>query len=205
MKKIIGIYLAAGNSNRMGTCKLSLPLGGKPLGSFALAEILASKIDYLLIITKEKGEILWFESSGALQLFPDKWEIVLSEDSNKGQSYSLRVGITMAEQLKAHAVIVLLADQPFIKKETINELIMTFNNEIEYVASSEDGVMKPPILFRDTVLERLLEIEGDMGARSLLKTNALSGKIIDVDKKQLYDIDTIENYDYAKKTLLAKR
>lgn len=203
MKKIIGIYLAAGNSSRMGSCKLSLSLGEKSLGAFALDEIIASKVDYLLIITKEKGEIPWVENSKVLKIFPDKWEIVVSEHSNRGQSNSLRVGITRAVQLEAESVIVFLADQPFISRNTIGKLIATLNNEIEYVASSENGILKPPILFRDTVFKKLLEIDGDTGARSLLKKNALSGETIEVDKNQLYDIDTVDNYNYVKNTLLA--
>lgn len=205
MKKIIGIYLAAGNSSRMGTCKLSLPLGGKSLGAFALDEIISSKVDHLLIITKEKKEIPWLESSEILRMFPDKWEIVESEHSNKGQSNSLRVGIAMAKKLEAHSVIVFLADQPFIMRETINELISTANNEFEYVGSSVNGILKPPILFRGTVLNKLLEIDGDTGARSLLKKNVFSGRSIEVDKNQLYDIDTVANYNYAENTLFLKK
>ncbi|WP_226668490.1 NTP transferase domain-containing protein [Metabacillus litoralis] len=203
MKKIIGIYLAAGNSSRMGTCKLSLPFGKETLGTFALNEIMSSMVDYLLIITKKQEGISWLRNSRSLQSSSDKWECVVNEHSSEGQSNSLRLGVLRAMQLNAKSVIVFLADQPFITLERINKLILTSKHVEDYVASSIHGVLKPPILFHDTVFDQLLKISGDQGARSLLKKSIFLGKNVEGEKNELFDIDTLGNYFYAKNNLLS--
>ena len=52
MMKVIGIYLAAGDSRRMGTNKLLLDIGGIPLGSLALQAALESKVHQVLARTR---------------------------------------------------------------------------------------------------------------------------------------------------------
>ncbi|WP_376768611.1 NTP transferase domain-containing protein [Paenibacillus foliorum] len=43
-KNIFGIYLAAGQSSRMGSDKLRLPVGPMNLGNYALAAALNSRL-----------------------------------------------------------------------------------------------------------------------------------------------------------------
>jgi molybdenum cofactor cytidylyltransferase len=197
MKKIIGIYLAAGKSKRMGECKLSLPLAVKPLGTIALKEITKSNIDYLLVVTKDiRAE--WLHSADVLRSYSNKWENIVSVQAHLGQSYSLRSGILRAKQLEAESVIVFLADQPFITSKLINRLINESNGEHAYVASFDGEVLKPPILFNQKVFDELILIKGDEGARSLLRNGTFTGKSITVNSDQLFDIDTIDEYKYAK-------
>ena len=59
MMKVIGIYLAAGDSRRMGTNKLLLDIGGIPLGSLALQAALESKVHQVLVITKRDDRLTW--------------------------------------------------------------------------------------------------------------------------------------------------
>ncbi|MGM0875374.1 MAG: nucleotidyltransferase family protein [Bacillota bacterium] len=197
MKRIIGIYLAAGKSKRMGKCKLSLPLAAKPLGTIALKEIIQSNIDHLLVVTNNicAG---WLNSADALHSYSNKWENIVCLQAHLGQSYSLRTGIRRASQLGAESVIIFLADQPFVTATMINRVINEAKSEHDYVASSDGGVLKPPILFNQKVFTELMTIRGDEGARSLLRNDNFTGMSITVSTDQLFDIDTIEEYEYAK-------
>lgn len=198
MKRIVGIYLAAGKSMRMGKCKLSLPLAVKPLGTIALKEIIQSNIDHLLVVTKDFRSD-WLNSAEALRSYSkSKWENIVSLQAHLGQSYSLRTGILRAKQLGAESVIVFLADQPFVTSSMINRLINEAKSEHAYVASSDGGVLKPPILFNQKAFAELMTISGDEGARSLLRNDALYGTSLTMSSDQLFDIDTIEEYEYAK-------
>jgi molybdenum cofactor cytidylyltransferase len=201
MKRIIGIYLAAGKSKRMGKCKLSLPLAVKPLGTIALKEIIKSNIDHLLIVTND-FRAYWLDSAEDLRTYSTKWENVVSLQAHLGQSYSLRTGIIRAKQLGADSVIVFLADQPFVTTSMINRLINEAESEHAYVASSDGEIVKPPILFHKKVFDDLMSIKGDKGARSLLSNGTLSGMSIKMSSDHLFDIDTIEEYEYAKSNLL---
>ena len=180
----------------MGTCKLSLPLGDKRLGTMALNEIFHSRIDYLLVVTKEEHSS-WLNSSTVLRQHSATWENVVSLQARLGQSYSLRTGILRAKQLGAESIIIFLADQPFITSHLINRLIEKSNDKHSYVASLQDGVLKPPILFNRTVFSELLSCRGDQGARSLLRKGTFPGTSIPVVSDELIDIDTVEEYEYA--------
>ena len=197
MKRIIGIYLAAGKSKRMGMCKLSLPLSVKPLGTIALAEIMKSNIDHLLIVTNDI-KASWLNSADVLRTYATKWENIISLQSHLGQSYSLRTGIRRAVQLGAESVIVFLADQPFVTTSIINRLINEAESEYAYVASSDGEIIKPPIIFHKKAFKELMAINGDKGARGLLKNGALKGMSIAMSSEHVFDIDTIEEYEYAK-------
>ncbi|MBZ5751621.1 nucleotidyltransferase family protein [Metabacillus rhizolycopersici] len=197
MKEIIGIYLAAGKSRRMGKCKLSLPLAVKPLGTIALKEIMQSNIDHLLVVTNDIRAD-WLNSADVLRAYLNKWENIVCLQAHLGQSYSLRTGIRRAEQLGAKSVIVFLADQPFVTSKMINLVINEARNDHVYVASSDGKVLKPPILFNEKAFDELMIINGDQGARSLLRKGTFSGTSIQMSPDYLFDIDTVEEYEYAK-------
>jgi molybdenum cofactor cytidylyltransferase len=196
-ENIVGIYLAAGHSSRMGTCKLSLPLAGAPLGTQALREIVQSKINHLIIVTKDI-QTSWLQAVESFLTKSIHWENIISLQSHLGQSYSLRTGIQRAMQIGADSIVVFLADQPFVTSHMINLLIHRSIEEIDFVASSDGESLKPPILFHHKAFEHLLRISGDQGARSLLKKGKLKGAIIDVDPNILIDIDIIEQYEKSK-------
>jgi molybdenum cofactor cytidylyltransferase len=197
MKNIIGIYLAAGSSKRMGKCKLSLPLSVKPLGTIALKEIMQSNIDHFLVVTNDFNAV-WLNSADDLHAYPNKWENIVSLQAHLGQSFSLKSGIRRALQLGAESIVVFLADQPFVTSGLINRLINEARNEHDYVASAVGGVLKPPIIFNLKALAKIMTIRGDEGARSLLKNGTLTGTSIEVNSDQLFDIDTVEDYEYAR-------
>ncbi|PMC39153.1 xanthine dehydrogenase [Bacillus sp. UMB0899] len=197
-KQIVGIYLAAGHSSRMGTCKLSLPLAGYPLGTMALKEIVQSKINSLIIVTKDI-QTSWLRSVESLLTSSVHWENIICLQAHLGQSYSLKIGIQRAIQIGADSVVIFLADQPFITSHMIDHLIQQSKKEKDFVAAFDGEHIKPPILFHQKAFPYLLSISGDQGARSLLKKGILKGLNVLVDPAKLIDIDTKEHYEYIQK------
>ncbi|WP_267897395.1 NTP transferase domain-containing protein [Peribacillus glennii] len=57
--RIIGIYLAAGESKRMGLDKRSLPLNQIPLGSVALKQALYSKLHHIVVVMRNEDSSDW--------------------------------------------------------------------------------------------------------------------------------------------------
>ena len=194
---IVGIYLAAGHSSRMGTCKLSLPLAGNPLGAMALKEIVQSKINSLIIVTKDI-QTSWLVSVESLLTSSVHWENIISLQAHLGQSYSLRTGIQRAIQLGADSVVIFLADQPFVTSNMINHLIHQSKKGKDFVAAFDGEHVKPPILFHQKAFPYLLTTTGDQGARSLLKKGVLKGINVHVNPTKLIDVDTKEQYEYSK-------
>lgn len=200
--KIVGVYLAAGNSNRMGTNKLALPIGTKSLGSLALETSLASPLDEVYVIIRNTDTTDWIPphiKSNA------KCTIIQCPTSSEGQSESLRCGIQHARDTGADGVIVMLADQPFITIQMLTEMItcMKTNPACRFVATVFEESIMPPVLFSSSMYPDLLELRGDKGARAILQGDFLQkGKLLTcTDKRFVFDVDTPDDYQTLKQSL----
>ncbi|MFT8322260.1 MAG: NTP transferase domain-containing protein [Bacillus sp. (in: firmicutes)] len=163
---MIAIYLAAGKSSRMGGKKLVLPIFNKPLGSIALEKLLASSIKYILVIVNKEDNLNWINKWMMKQLQQGRGDIIVGMDAEKGLSHSLRCGIKKAIERKEETVIICLADQPFITEDMIHVLeTQSKSAKDDYIASSHNGHIKPPIVFTAKTFQELLKISGDYGAK----------------------------------------
>lgn len=197
---IIGIYLAAGKSKRMGCSKLDLPLGSRPLGSIALETALASNLDKILVVTSEKDTLEWVSSQLFQKTYQKKWVHVSCKASWKGQAESLKCGLIAAEKFQAVAIMILLADQPFVTKEMINQIITLYKKEIpKYVASDYNGMLRPPVLFGSRMFPYLFQLQGDQGARRLIRGSNQGLTIKFAEGKSFLDVDTMEQYQLSQK------
>src|SRR5699024_2074128 len=141
--KIIGIYLAAGQSRRFFGDKLAEPFKNQPLGSIALKKALQSNLTETTVVTKERN-LSWLnpflENTNCCQIICPK--------SGDGQAESLKCGIHHARKTKANAALIMLADQPFITTELINQIIANYKLKPEsfFIAPTYKGEIFPPIL-----------------------------------------------------------
>ena len=194
--KVVGIYLAAGKSQRMGTNKLELPVGKMSLGSLALETAIKSSLDKVIIITREDDDVSWIP----IEMRENgKVTIVRCSTADEGQSESLRCGIREAQADEADAVMVMLADQPFIMVLMINEIIacMKKTPSCNYVAASHNHLLMPPVLFAAKIFPELLNLSGDTGARALLRGESLhmGRRLPCADQRLYFDVDTTEDYE----------
>lgn len=99
--------------------------------------------------------------------------------------------------MQAEAVMIILADQPFVTREIIDHIISLYKKEKpNYVASSSNGVLCPPVLFNSTLFPALYQLNGDEGARSILKNNSKGLTVEFNEGKSFQDIDTPTQYRY---------
>nr|WP_113758077.1 nucleotidyltransferase family protein [Brevibacillus laterosporus] len=192
---IVGIYLAAGQSTRMGQDKLRLPLGPMNLGNYALAAALSSELDFVAIVSND-ATADWIDSTFYQEPIHRKWSVYHCSEAYLGQAYSIRYGVRAAQAMDAVAVMILLADQPFITKVMINELLFNYQaiTNIGFVASRYDGLARPPVIFAQRMFPDLLRLQNDQGARQLIRKET-SGFYIDFTMPDLFmDVDTAEDY-----------
>ncbi|MCM3337806.1 nucleotidyltransferase family protein [Paenibacillus sp. MER TA 81-3] len=195
---IVGIYLAAGQSTRMGSDKLRLPLGPMNLGNYALAAALRSRLDYVWVIVNDVAAA-WMDHTFYRDPIKRKWSVIHCPESRLGQAHSLRCGVQAALAMEATALMIVLADQPLITNEMINELLLCFqthqmNGNIGFAASRYDGLARPPVIFAHRMFPDLLRLQCDQGARHLIRKEK-SGICIDFANPDLFmDVDTAEDY-----------
>lgn len=195
---IAALYLAAGNSKRMGEHKLSLPLRNEPVGNHALSVLLTSPfVDFVIVITQPDDDLNWITPVNKLLLNGKKGKVINCDESSLGQSYSLKKGFRAAIEQQAEKILVCLADQPFITHDMIDKIVTTpLHPPYKYVASMHNGVYKPPILFHQSALSDVNQLEGDKGARKLLKDGILQGEKIEFSEEEYFiDIDTKIDYE----------
>jgi molybdenum cofactor cytidylyltransferase len=198
--KVVAVYLAAGQSKRMGCEKLSLKVDDQCLGSMALKSLLSSNLDTILVITKKNDDLSWFEPSFLKNPYLEKWKHIICEDAELGIAHSIRIGIQTAMSFAADAVLVMLADQPFVSPTIINKLIETncerSGEKLDYAAVEDNGIAKPPILFLKQAFPTLLNLFGDEGARRFIQEGTLNGIKVDFNDLKLFiDVDTKQDYE----------
>ncbi|OES46459.1 NTP transferase domain-containing protein [Domibacillus iocasae] len=192
---VVGILLAAGSSRRMGADKLALPLGDTTIGGASLEAALSSMLDHVIIVQK-KEEARWIHSAF---LKKEKWSQAGCKDAVRGQAHSLAAGLKAAEKMDASAVVVLLADQPFVDFRLVDHMTeMHKETPSLFVASRFNGTPRPPVLFSKRLFPMLQGLQGDRGAGSLLKQPSFGrkGAMVDVETARLFlDIDTKHDYE----------
>ena len=182
------ILLAAGGSRRMGRPKQLLPIRGQPLIRYMAESALAAAVDSVVVVLGAEAE----QIKAALDGLP--LQCAINPDWKAGLSSSLRIGVETALQHspELRAVIVCLADQPNLSPEHLQQLILRYQqSDCTAVASLAGDVMVPPILFDRCWLNKLCALEGDIGARALLRG---SENVATVPIDSADDIDTPEDY-----------
>ncbi|MEW8985677.1 MAG: NTP transferase domain-containing protein [Bacillus sp. (in: firmicutes)] len=193
---IIAIYLAAGKSSRMGGNKLSLPLSSCTIGSAALRTALSSSLEHVLVVSKKEDSLDWIDPSLFCSPFSSQWSQVVCDNAEKGQAHSLQRGLHTARSMNPKGIMVLLADQPFLTKSTIEQLITVYSHahQRDFVAASFEEIPRPPVIFSPRVIPKLMKLQGDVGARKIFQE--LEGMFVEFkEARDFLDIDTKEDYE----------
>lgn len=90
---IIGVFLAAGKSKRMGQNKLALPLKGETIGSLSLKNALLSRLDHVLIIERtESASLSGWERYITRRLFENAGACTFVKKLKKGKGIQSAAG-----------------------------------------------------------------------------------------------------------------
>lgn len=175
------IILAAGSSSRLGEPKQLVRLQGETLLERAVRVAgEAGCAPIVVVLGAGADEILrGCDLAGA--------ETVLHPDWAQGMASSLRVGVAALAD-RVEAVIVMTCDQPAVTPEHLRELMLVCGREAQLervaIASSYAGRNGVPACFPGRMIQQLLRLEGDEGARALLMNAPavpLPGGDMDVD------------------------
>lgn len=175
--------LAAGRSSRFGSSKLTAELDGTPLlqrAASAAAEVCQDRV--VTVIGHDRDAALAAAASNS-------GFVVVNEDYEKGLGSSIAVA-ARACRSTADALLIVLADQPFVTAEHLRALVDHWSGAAdEIVASSYADTQGPPVLFPSGAFAQLASLSGDQGARELLHDQRYRLKTVRFEPAAV-DIDT---------------
>ena len=178
MSKVGAVILAAGMSKRMGEPKIFVDFHGKPLFLHSVECALHSDLSPILIVGGEHTVAIR-EHTKELPI-----KIIDNPNYQDGIATSLKLGIE-AMKHQVDAVMVFLADQPFLPPMLIERLLQYYqmNQEkgIRIVRPRYSGVPGHPVLIDAEIFSEFFHLMGDEGGRSIIKKHQQELMVVDVE------------------------
>jgi molybdenum cofactor cytidylyltransferase len=184
---IVGLVLAAGLARRMGHAKLLLPLHGKPLVRWTV-ETMRPHVDDLVVVVPPDDAALRQALADVDVTF------ATNPRPEAGQGTSVAAGVR-ALPPDTNAVVIALADQPRLPDGLLPDLIALFRASGRPVAAPVyRGVQGTPVVFGAAVFDELRALDGDAGARAVVRKDPARVATLAVDADMPFDVDTPEDY-----------
>jgi molybdenum cofactor cytidylyltransferase len=153
----------------MGRNKLLLNFRGKPLIRQAVETVLAADI-------REAYVVLGHEAEKVREVLADlPVRFVANEDYRLGLSTSVRAGVKVVPE-DLEAIIIYLADQPWIEPADLAQLIAAFETAQgmgkSIVVPFYSGTRGNPVILAARHRKEILEISGDVGCKRVIQKRA---------------------------------
>jgi molybdenum cofactor cytidylyltransferase len=195
MSRISALLLGAGESKRMGVDKLSLPWGRKTMLEHCFETLLRSEVRELVVVLSTRNKEVRNLFRGR------KVRIVINPLSKMGMSASIRRGLQETHP-RCHGILIALGDQPLLKTRTINALIRTFDQgKGGIIVPSFRGKKGHPVIFHRRFKRELLNLKGDVGARSIIESHPEDVRVVPV--KSMGVIKDVDIWPAYKPPILA--
>ena len=194
--RVKGIILAAGKSERFGYPKQLALVEGIPMLERVVEIALASPLESVVVVLGANAERIFPILEGKLV------QVVVNRDWPEGIASSIRAGL-LAIGPEAEAAIFFLADQPFVKPDTVAAIIRSYyQTRKPIVAPTYKGIRGNPVLFdRSTFLE-LASLRGDKGGRSIIESHPDWVQTVEVNDPGIrIDVDTPQDLSSSKEML----
>lgn len=185
MDSVSAILLAAGQSSRMGSLKQLMPLGNSTILEQTLFNLLGSKITDIVVVLGHKAEDITKKLSGR----PVK--LVVNPLYRNGMGTSIAAGLKFIDS-QAQAVMLVMADQPYVDSATIDRLVEAFDSGGKGIAiPTFKGRRGHPLIFARKYKAPLSRLKDDIGGREIIKENPGDVLEVPVDCEGIViDIDT---------------
>lgn len=184
MSRTIAVVLAAGGGSRFAGPghKLAAEIGGRTIAERAVAAAIESGLTPVIVVSGATVPALP-ETAG-----PEDVIVVHNPRWSEGQATSLQAGLAEADRLGAGAVVVGLADQPFLTAEAWKRVAAS---DSPIAIATYDGERRNPVRL-DRSVWAALPTTGDEGARVLIRMRPdLVGEVPCPGSPA--DIDTLED------------
>jgi CTP:molybdopterin cytidylyltransferase MocA len=179
---IAAVVLAAGASTRLGHPKQLSVIAGETLLERAVRTAREAGLSPVIAVVKDAALIEPLKARGV--------QVLLNRKSFEGMATSIRTGVRWAKGLKADGVVLMTCDQPGVMAEHLHALCAEPDS---MAGSGYAGKIGIPAYFPAARFEQLMELEGDVGAREMLR----EARSV-VSEALRLDVDTAEDLKRAR-------
>ena len=193
--------LAAGSATRMGGSKVLAHVGAETMLERAVGVARgASGAEAVVVVVRAQDEpevrrrlARWMEVGD-----PPVVRVEVNHHPEKGMASSLALA---AGSVVAGDLLVMLADQPFVGPATVGRVLRTRERSLRAaaVALANGADWGPPVLIGRSLVPRLLSLEGDKGARDLLRRFFSRMVLVDALDEEAMDVDTPDDLESARR------
>jgi len=191
---IVSVVLAAGASRRLGRPKQLVPFRGEPLVKRALAAVTIPEVTATAVVLGANGDLV-------ASVLDDRAARIWNPSWKEGIASSIRMAVAWAEERRASALVIALADQPLIEPAHVTRLIAALRGAALASASTHSGVIGVPAAFDARLFSALRALDGDRGAAGILRGRSDVTMIpcpeaaIDIDTAS--DVDALASFAIA--------
>lgn len=188
------VMLCAGNSRRFGSNKLLHEVQEKPMYQWMLEKLCHVREK---LYQTEKGVSLSLVVVTQYQEIKEQAEragarVMINKEPERGISSSMQLGLEGAGE--TDACLFTVADQPWIREDTIKALILQFlSSEKGMACVSFQGKPGNPCIFSKKYYGELKLLQGDRGGKKVLLSHPGDAEFLEVTEDQeLRDVDQKE-------------
>lgn len=188
---IAGILLAAGAGSRFGGGvnsgggKLLHPLDGIAIGVRAARNLQAAGLTVTAVVRPGSDELVRLLQAES---------VVVTECTNAADGMGVSLAHVISQTRTAAGWVVALADMPRIRPQTIQRIAGAIGQGALIAAPGYQGERGHPVGFSARLLDELLLLKGDEGARAVIMKHRAQLQLIACDDPGVvYDIDRPED------------
>jgi molybdenum cofactor cytidylyltransferase/nicotine blue oxidoreductase len=190
--------LAAGRGSRLGddsdTPKPLVEVGGRPLVAWALDAAMNSGLRPTVLV-------VGYRARAVERVVPQGVTVVRAAGWRHGIARSLRSALLALDGwAQVGAVCIGLADQPCVGPESYRRLAAAHDDGATLAVATYDGVRGNPVLVARTLWPEARRLDGDEGARVLMRTHPVVEVACDGTGRP-DDVDTIEDLEAVARVL----
>ena len=191
--RVGAVVLAAGSSSRMGEAKQLLPLADSTVLERTLKNLLDAKLDEIVLVLGSSAETI---QQRLTESSMKDVKICVNPEYGEGMTTSLCAGLSALDE-HMNAALVVLADQPFVRAETLDRIVTQYkHSDALIVIPMFQGSRGNPVLLDRSLFSEVMALRGDVGCRAIF-CNHLD-RIIKVEANDigiLLDIDNMDDYE----------
>jgi len=191
--RVGAVILAAGKSTRMGEPKQLLRLGETTVLGQTLENVRGAGVGEIVVVLGSSADTIRQQLPASTF---SGLKVVVNQDYGQGMASSLRAGLS-AVGPHIDASLIVLADQPFTRSETLNRIVDRYlDSNAQIVIPSYKGFRGNPVLLDRSVFTEVMALDGDIGCRAVFGSH-LEGivKVEVEDVGVLLDIDSKDDYE----------